>query len=417
MKLYFPGSVDQLDYVGYNHACRLFRTALEPHIVDNPNNADWSVYCNAPFHRDPGAIRHDLPLLVYTMFESTKLPAAWVKWLNKNATVVAVPSPFSEAVFRGSGVTRPIGLLSLAVDTNTIPIVKKDRDTDRYTFLWQGVAMDKGGRKGVEKALEAFKQLRKEGRIGTDARLIVKFRPQQKSVAISSIANENSGITYIGEELTRPALIDLYRSVDCCVNPTRGEGFGLIPLEQACMGKPVLVTGFSVPYIHAGSFKAIDYKLTESPCFWNHRYCKVSWGELEYNGGGTHHVVQWLPNKLQQMADGRRVTSFPPRPISWKASMAAQINNAAMRVQGATGLYHRMGRPSAFLWKEHPGKDAEVNIEHLKGLMEWCYTNRGEAEQMGLANASPVRRQWGLERMRRDYSDNIEPLLRGVLNG
>ena len=414
MILYFPESKDQIDYNGYNNACRLFRKALSFYISDHLKGCDFRAYCNLPWYHNPKELKSGLPLFVYSMYESTKLPSSWVNFLNKHADVIAVPSEFSKNVFMASGVRKPIGILSLGIDPLEMhPAFKENKDGD-YIYLWQGIAYDPNGRKGVDIAVRAFKELRADGLL-SDARLFLKYRPSG-GVIIDGVESP-SGITYIQGEFTRERMHNLYSSVDCCLNPTRGEGFGLIPLEQMAMGKPVILTGFSMPYIEHDCCLPIDYKLEKSPISWNHKFVSISKNGIVYNLGGLAKEIHWLPKMLTMKADGNRVESYPVRSIGEQEAFFAKINNVLLPIQKRLGLYSNPKWKSITLFQENPGKDATVNVQDLKTKMLWCYNNRHAAELMGYRAREYVLKNWTLERMKKEFTSNILPLLKEHLNG
>jgi len=411
MRLYFPDSAGQIDWVGYNHAVALFKKALGEHLTDSPEGADYRVYCNLPWYHKPRELKSDgLPLMVYTMYESDRVPSRWVRFLNNHADVVVVPSEWCRWAFEKSGVTAPVHVLSLGYDDERIKKVPKTKSTDEYVFMWQGVAVDPNGRKGYDIAVRAFKELRTEDRLGPDAKLVVKVRPNEHSELEIPNLETTLGVRYIQKDMSRGALIDLYREVDCCLNPTHGEGFGLIPLEQMAMGKPVLVTDWSMPYVQRPYCIPLKYTLKRSPVHWNHLFLAIGIGGIAFNAGGLFRQFRFLPKLLSFVADGRRVVKLmppgiaPPRIPFWK-SVGARLRNLCATLQRVTGLYHKPGRKVLTLFQENPGHDAFVDVEDLKNRMEWCYKNRAAAEDVGFMAHEQVSRFWTLERMRSDFEN------------
>jgi hypothetical protein len=408
MLFYFPESKGQIDTVGYNNAIRLVRKALFSFFTDFRRNADFRMYCNLPWHHNPQQLKDGKPLFVYTMYESTRVPSGWVRFLNKHADVIAVPSEFCKHAFIASGVKRPIGIMGLGVDPSEMSPAFKTNYRDDYIFLWQGVAYDPNGRKGVDMVVRAFNELRVDGLL-EHARLILKYRPTY-GLVLEGITSPNR-ITYLQKELTREGIFELYKMVDCCVNPTRGEGFGLIPLEQMAMGKPVILTGFSMPYLEYGSCLAVNYRLEKSPVTWNHKSIILSKNGIAFNLGGLYREFCWLPKLIHKMPDGGRVRSIPDRKVSFRDKVIAKINNAAADVQAALHLIPNPKHHGLVFQLEDPGKDATVNLQDLKTKMLWCYNNRREAEKIGIAARQCVMENWTLERIKKDFHNNILPLL------
>jgi hypothetical protein len=412
MRFYFPESKGQIDAVGYNNAIRLFRKALFNFITDDIGEADYRVYCNLPWHHAPKKLKMGRPLFIYTMYESTRVPSAWVAFLNRYAGVIAVPSEWCRWVFISSGVKRPIGVLSLGIDKSEfdIPPLKVNAGGE-YVYLWQGVAYDPGGRKGVDAVTRAYRELRNDGKL-VDSRLILKYLPESNTINIDRDGIRcPSGIHYLQRQMTRRELHDLYMTVDCCINPTRGEGFGLIPLEQMAMGKPVIVTDFSIPYIDGRACFPLKYRLDRSPVYWNHRFLKISRNGLAWNMGGLSGSVRLLPKLLNPLPDGGRCVAYPDLPLTWSERIKGKINNLMMRLQRRSGLYYKAGVAGASVYQERTGMDASADVDDLKKKMLWCYKNRDAAEAIGRKAREHVLSNWNLSRMRSDFNNNILPLL------
>ncbi len=69
----------------------------------------------------------------------------------------------------------------------------------------------------------------------------------------------------IGRFLDRDDYIDLLHQCHVSVNPFRGEGFGLMPLETAATGMMTIATDWSGPkdYLRSDCFWPLRYKLSE----------------------------------------------------------------------------------------------------------------------------------------------------------
>lgn len=117
--------------------------------------------------------------------------------------------------------------------------------TKRTRFLFVGGAID---RKGIDLALAAYLAAFTRA---DDVCLVVKdmgvrtFYPQspEREAVLRAAADPNAPeILYLDADLTPDQLAALYRSCTCLVQPYRGEGFALPPLEAAACGVPSIVT-------------------------------------------------------------------------------------------------------------------------------------------------------------------------------
>lgn len=174
---------------------------------------------------------HAGPRIALTMFESSKLPAAWVPILNDFDAVI-VPSHFCAEVFLRSGVTRPIHVIPLGV--SPMHAYRKRPAPPPLTFL---AFLDRGERKGGEVALQAFVRAFGDD---PDYRLILKGRKSKVALRFT-----NPNIEVIQCDMSEAELAELYRRCHVLINPHKGEGFGLIPREFAATGGVALTTGWS----------------------------------------------------------------------------------------------------------------------------------------------------------------------------
>jgi glycosyltransferase involved in cell wall biosynthesis len=190
----------------------------------------------------------------WTMLEVTGLPDEWVEGCN-SMDEVWVPASFNVETFRGSGVRVPLRVMPLGVDIDYFnPDIIGFRPTSRFTFL---SVFEWGERKGSELLLRAFAE---------------EFGTSDDVVLMLSIYNRDPGVD-VYEEVAKlglpkgaPIVIllnpefapyqmgSLYRSADCFVLPTRGEGWGMPILEAMACGLATIATDWSGPadFLHDG---------------------------------------------------------------------------------------------------------------------------------------------------------------------
>jgi len=374
------------------------------------------LYCNIPWHHDPvGLKKSGLPLVAYTMFESTKLPNAWRDFLQDHCTAILVPTRHVRDCFRLSGITRPIKVVSLAVDPDEHGFIERDSSDSNYNFLWQGHNYDPEGRKAGGLVERAFIELRKDGRIGPDAYLYMKYRPHKRWRIEVDFLHVGDNIVHISRTLPVNRLHRLYRMTDCCVNPSHGEGFGLIPLEQMAIGRPVLLTDWSFPFANPEYNVPLEYDLSESPVDWCHRHIAFGrWG-YEYNFGGliAEHV---MPNAIRRPANGDIEIGPDMKETRAPRTIKGTLINWAADWQSRMGLMWQPNQKRYRIMFEHPGYDAHVNIEDLKNKMESCYLDRPRFAAMGARAAKWVASEWNLSKIKREFLKALKELeAEGVL--
>lgn len=172
----------------------------------------------------------------YTMFEATKIPPKWINYCNIMDRLF-VPCNANIKAFRESGVTVPIDVIPIGVDTRLYnpKLYKPTYDFDQtqaknaYKFL---ILNDGQPRKNNEMVLEAFKKEFSSEIVGNKVYLVVRqYEP---------CAGRN--IIHINEYLKDQRFASLLRSCDSMVSASSGEAGDIPILTAMSMGKPVVVT-------------------------------------------------------------------------------------------------------------------------------------------------------------------------------
>lgn len=176
----------------------------------------------------------------FTMFETDTIPHSSFpnEWAGKTGKakdiinkldMLLVPSQHNKLVFQKEGITIPIEVVNLGVDTKMYPkIIRPKRKT--FTFLILGTLTI---RKNVGALLSAFIELFKDN---PDVKLVIKTT----SGTIGHLNFPWKNIEIIDSYATPEETLELYKRADCFVFPSRGEGFGLPPLEAMSTGLPVI---------------------------------------------------------------------------------------------------------------------------------------------------------------------------------
>jgi len=179
--------------------------------------------------------------IAYSMFESTKIPEEWPKILNEKFDAVAVPDPFLIPIYENCGVTIPIFTLPLGLDLKPFlssPIKKNFHAPFTFGNLTAGI-----DRKNLELLIDAFVLAFGDR---SDVRLLINSRythPQTEEAIqekLKALAYNN--ITFNRKCLKPRDYLATFRTLDCYVSLSRGEGFSIQPREAMALGIPVIAT-------------------------------------------------------------------------------------------------------------------------------------------------------------------------------
>lgn len=250
----------------------------------------------------------------YTMFESDKLPDAtnknpcWIKQCNK-MTRLWVPSQSSKELFEKSGVTIPIDVVRNGVDSDLFPYIQRPyRDT--FTFLMYGVLTI---RKNPGHVISAFLSLFKDN---PKVHLVLKTQ----SGTLGHIKFKDENITIIDKKYSHKEMIELLQGSDAFVFPSRGEGFGLPPLEAMSTGLPTI-------FSHNSGMKEYSNKMYNFPINCPEKkkttHIPKHWGDIGYwwepDYEELKNTMLWIYNnqeKSKQIASN--CSKWVQKEFSWK---------------------------------------------------------------------------------------------------
>lgn len=214
---------------GYGQSSRLLLESLRNsgvNVSTNYKNQNVSLVYSYPHAlekvKSPAKI-------IYTMFESTKIPESWVKTLSF-ADEVFVPSKFCQKAFKSRGVDTTV--IPLGYDDKTFTYKKKE-PKDVFTFIHYNSF---NTRKGWDIVFNAFTK-----EFGDDKNVKLILKTVKENLPFPILKSQYPNIEVIKGAIEKNKLCELLWSSDCFVFPSRGEGFGLTPLEALATGTPVIV--------------------------------------------------------------------------------------------------------------------------------------------------------------------------------
>lgn len=275
------------------------------------------------FYRNTGKYK-----IGFTMLEVDGLPKEWVRQANL-MDEVWVPSEFNKRTFLEAGVKKPIHIIPLGVDINYFsPEIIGRKIPELFTFL---SIFEWGERKAPDILLKAFND---EFSIDEPVCLICKVNNFDPSVSIPNLISDlnlraNGGRVIVGQNriLQRYELGVLYRSADCFVLPTRGEGWGMPILEAMASGLPVISTNWSsqTDFINKENSIPLDIEglipaIAKCPYYEGFNWAQPSYESLRKS-------MRWVyENQSEARSIGERAARDAREKWSWD-SMADKIAN------------------------------------------------------------------------------------------
>lgn len=175
---------------------------------------------------------------VFTMWESTVLPHGSADTINAYASQLIVPSSWCATVFSANGVTVPIKVVPLGVDTSIYKPLNLPRTDGAIKFGAAGRLAHGGKRKGIEDVIAAFKLAfpRDDGKALLQVKLFDDCYLPERG---------DDRIDFITDTLSDGQMAKWYNTLDCFISLSKGEGWGLHVQEAMACGVPVIAPSYS----------------------------------------------------------------------------------------------------------------------------------------------------------------------------
>lgn len=230
---------------GYGNFRKIVRSWLISNgheITKYPDNADVEILVgDVGVKSDP----HIYPSIIFTMFEIDRFPPHWIPGLP-NWDFVALPSRWCVECFSKQFVDtglddRTDRLRYVPIGINPLNFPYMDRpDRSTWTIVVQGVELkDRKGLMYLHSVMQKY-------RLPENIRVWLKLLPVGKDGVIGANQDQVVGrLRICASMLDTKQFQDFLYECDYSINPTSGEGFGLIPLEHLSTGLGVSVTPYS----------------------------------------------------------------------------------------------------------------------------------------------------------------------------
>ena len=191
---------------------------------------------------------------IYTMYEANQLPAGFIEAMANFDTIV-VPSHQNLEMF--SEHHDNVHYVPLGVDPQRWQPTARPAPARDFNFLIAG----SGARKGDDLAYQAFRRVFSRWPPERFPRPHLVFKCRHRATYFGHNIDNVTGA------LTDDDEVALYASAHCYLGPTRGEGFGLQPLQAIAQGCPTILTAAHGQESYASFGIGIGSKLVEAGYF------------------------------------------------------------------------------------------------------------------------------------------------------
>lgn len=194
--------------------------------------------------------------VIYTTFETTKIPSEWVKILNTCYRHCIVPHAYVKETFLASGVKVPIDVIHQGFTRHRrFPETARGAEKGIFRIGFLGVPYP---RKNLFKLYQACVDLSKEIpglRLAVHSSILFDHL-YTKEVALMA---HSPFVEWTDGTLDEEGTLEWYSRLSCYVFPSSGEGWSFTPRESLYLGVPTLITDIPVhdELVSSGYYKVI----------------------------------------------------------------------------------------------------------------------------------------------------------------
>lgn len=177
----------------------------------------------------------------YSMFESSQIPCEWVPILNEYFDAVIVPDNYHVKVYQECGVELPIFVIPLGLNLEEfLKTSVKTKPHKPFVFGNLSAAIE---RKNTLKLVRAFHKAFTDDH-EVVLRLNARYYDDQLKNKIEEYISEHNikNIVFTKQCLNSSDYLKVFKSIDCYVSPSKGEGYSIQPREAMALGIPVIAS-------------------------------------------------------------------------------------------------------------------------------------------------------------------------------
>lgn len=214
--------------------------------------------------------------IIYTTFETDRIPAFWVETINSYYDYCIVPHPYIKTVFENSGVRIPVKAIHQGF-TRYKRMNRNININDEFRIGFLGVPVE---RKNLLKLFQACLTLREkipELKLHIHAAQLYDW---MDVAAVESI-KFSSMVKWTDGRLSENEIAQWYNNLSCYVFPSSGEGWSFTPRESLYLGIPTIISDIPVhdELVESRFYKVISPRGQEDAIIGGHIYGK--WNRVE----------------------------------------------------------------------------------------------------------------------------------------
>jgi GT2 family glycosyltransferase len=238
----------------------------------------------------------------YTMLEVDGFPREWVRLAQKMAEVW-VPSEFNRRGFLDSGLKRPVEIVPLGVDTNYFHpgLTTFPNPLGEFVFF---SAFEWGERKEPGLLLKVFND---EFSSDEPVRLVCKVINRDPGLRLKEeiralrLRDQGGRVSFLfNQEFPHYQLGSLYRSMDCFVTVSRGEGWNMPLMEAMACGLPAIATDWGAhrEFVHERNAYPLRVRGTIPAVAKCPYYTGFRWADPDPEH--LRHLMRWVVDHQQE---------------------------------------------------------------------------------------------------------------------
>jgi glycosyltransferase involved in cell wall biosynthesis len=344
------------------------------HLNSGKKSKICNVVCwqSVPTHAR-GWHRGQYPV-ISTMFETTALPESFRESLH-NFGLVIVPSHQNAELF--SRYHDNVKMVPLGVDPAVWHPEKRPEVGATFRFLIGG----SGPRKGTDLAYKAFRAAFPSVPRGGPTPILVMKSPR------GGEGFAGPDIEIIGGRVSAETEVDIYASAHCYLQPSRGEGFGLQPLQAMAQGCPTILTAAHGhdSFAHLG----IGIPATLAPAAYFIYGDAGEWWEPDFDA--LVDEMRWVYNHYDEACDRAALSAdVIASEFTWANTAAAFVDAIGMDRLSAPATVDGWYTPDTRLYEVVTNRDWRCEVAGATYLFEKGKSYREPADVKRIAFESGV---------------------------